>query len=90
VLSIWAVAVIVLDDLIEELVESLVRVVGSSVNTDSGVLILDTRKDAGLERDTRSAGLVLVLVPDFLTHALFQLGVVGAGEESIEILEFIG
>ena len=52
------------DDLVEELVESGVRVVGTSVDTDAGVKVLDAREDAGLEADTGSIRLVLVLLPD--------------------------
>jgi hypothetical protein len=47
--SIWGMSVIVLDDLIEKLVEAFVRVVRPSINTDSGILILDTRENADLE-----------------------------------------
>jgi len=49
VLGVWGVSVIVLDDLIEELGETLVGVVGSRVGTDTGVLVLDSREDNCLE-----------------------------------------
>jgi hypothetical protein len=49
VLGIRGVTVVVLNNLIEELVELGVGFVGTSVNTDTGIEVLDTREDAGLE-----------------------------------------
>lgn len=44
--------VVVLDNLIEKFVELGVGLVGSSINTDSRILVSNTREDAGLERNT--------------------------------------
>ena len=74
VLGIWAVAVIVEDNLIEKLVELGVSIVRSSIDTDSGVLVGNTGEDAGLEGDTLGACLVLVFFPDLLGNALLALG----------------
>ena len=62
--------VVVLDNLVEELVEGLVRVVGASVSTNAGVDVLASREDAHLEGDTTSIMLVFVLIPDFLGEVL--------------------
>lgn len=48
-LVIWSMLMVLLNDLIEELVEALVRVMRTSVETDSGVKILDTRENTNLE-----------------------------------------
>ena len=66
--SIGLVAVVLLNDLIEEFVELGVSVMRSSVETDSGVKVLDSREDAGLEGDTFGTALVLVLFPDLLSQ----------------------
>ena len=86
-----AMLVVVRDDLVEELAESGVRVVGTGVGADAGVEVLDTRKDADLEADTGGVGLVLVLLPDLLGEILRE-GRVGlaSGEESVKIDKFIG
>ena len=51
----WSMTVIVFDDLVEELGELSVGIVRSGIKSDSGVEVLDTREDAGLESDTLSA-----------------------------------
>ena len=58
------------DDLVEELVESGVRAVGTSIDTDAGVAVLDARENAGLKADTGSIRLVLVLLPDIFGKVL--------------------
>jgi hypothetical protein len=65
--------VVVGDDLIEELVELGVSIMRSSVNTDTRVLVGNTGEDASLESYALSAGLILVLLPDFLGQALLAL-----------------
>ena len=43
---------IVLDDLVKELVELVVRALRSSIDTDSRVKVLAAREDASLETDS--------------------------------------
>ncbi len=45
----WAVTAIVLNNLVEKLVELGVRVVGAGIKADSGVEVLNTGEDDGLE-----------------------------------------
>ena len=60
------------DDLIKELLEGEVGVLGTSVDTDAGVEVLAAREDALLEGDSSGITLVLVLVPDVLGQMLAQ------------------
>jgi len=85
VLGIRGVSVVVLNNLIEELVELRVGFVGTSVDTDTRVNVLDTGVDAGLERDTVLILLVSVFLPDLLGKALAELrfAVLGEGREII-------
>lgn len=69
-LSINAVTVVVKNDLIEELVELLVSVVRTSVNTDTGIDILNTGEDASFESNTILVLLILVFIPNLLGKAL--------------------
>ena len=92
VLGIWGVAVVGLDDVVEELVEFRVGVVGASVNTNARVLVGDSGENAHLEGDTLSAFFVFILLPDFLGQAslalvLFWQG--SGGEEVIEVDEIL-
>jgi len=73
VLGIRGVTVVVLDNLIEELVELAVGFVGTGIDTDTGVKVLDTGVDAGLESDTILILLVLVFFPDLLGEGLGKL-----------------
>jgi len=66
--SVGSVTVVVLDDLVEEIAESLVRVVGTSVTANAGIDVLAAREQAGLERDTTLVRDILVLVPVILTE----------------------
>jgi len=81
--------VVVGNTLIEELVESSVSVLRSGVDSDTRVLVLDTREDASFESNSLSARLVFVLLPNFLGEALFELRFAGWSEESFEIDEFV-
>ena len=87
--GIRCVLVVVGNALIEELVESSVRVLRSSVDSDTRVLVLDTREDASFESNSLSARLVFVLFPNFLGEALFELRFAFWSEESFEIDEFV-
>jgi hypothetical protein len=49
---IWGMTMIVLDALIEKLVEFGISVVGSSVKTNTRILVSNTGEDASLERYT--------------------------------------
>lgn len=80
--GIGSVTVVVLDDLVEEVRESLVGVVGTSVAANAGVNVLAARENALFERDTASILLVLILFPVFLGEETSNRGfLVGLGEE---------
>jgi hypothetical protein len=64
------VAVIRLNDLVEERSEGVVRIVGSSIDTDSGISPLGTGEDALLEGETEFISSVLALFPDLRSKAL--------------------
>lgn len=81
--------VIVLNDLVEELVELGVSIMRSSIDTDSGVEVLDAGENAGLEGNALCALLVFVFFPDFLGHALGQLGLGSGWEERVKINELV-
>ena len=82
-----AVTMVVLDDLIEKLVELGVGTVGTSIEADTGIEVLDTRVDAGLESDAHVAFLVLVLIPDLRGQVLAKRRLGASREESLEILK---
>jgi len=84
-----AVLVVVGNALVEELVELGVSIVRSSVDSNTGVLVLDTREDASLESNALRARLVFVLFPNFLGQALFELRFAFWGEESFKVNEFV-
>jgi hypothetical protein len=66
--------VISLDDFIEQWGEGIVRVVGSSVDTDSGVSPLGSREDSLLERETVFVSSVFAFLPDIRGKALGKEG----------------
>jgi len=66
VLGGWSVTVVLLNNFVEKFVELGIRVVRTSVEADSGIKVCDSREAASLEADASGAGLVFVLVPDFL------------------------
>ena len=80
---------IVGDALVEELVEGRVGVGGAGVDTNSGVLVLNSREDASLESNALGAFHVLVLFPDFLGKALLEFRFALTGEEGVEIFEIV-
>lgn len=61
--GIGSVAMVVLDNLVEEIGEGLVRVVGASIAANTGVDVLATGKNALFEGDTARVRYILVLVP---------------------------
>ena len=83
-----AVLVVVGNALVEELVELSVSVVRSSVDSDTGVLVLDTREDASFESNTVLVLLILVFLPNILGEALAKCGFAVSGEcrEFLKIL----
>jgi len=87
------VTVVLLDDLVEKLVESSVGSVGASVDTDAGVGVVAAGEDAGLELNTLSVLLVLVLFPDLLGEVLGEerlvltSGEVGEGVKLLLVLQ---
>jgi len=88
VLSLNTVTVIVKNDLIEELVELVVSVVGTSVNTDTGINVLNTGEDASFESNIVLVLLILVFLPNFLGEALAESRFAVSGEywEFLKIL----
>lgn len=90
VLIVLLVLVIVLNDLVEQLLELGVGLVGTGIHTDARVLIGNSGENAGLEADTGVARLVLVLLPNLLGEALLELRLALWGEEGIEIGEAFG
>ena len=88
VLGIDAMAVVLLDDWVEELVELGVSLVGASVDTDAGVDVLAATEDADLEGHASFAGHVFVLVPDLLGEVLAQEGL-GALWEKWEVSQVV-
>ena len=84
-----AVAVILLDDLVEEVLEGGVGVLGTGVAANARVEILAAREDAGLEGNASLVALVMVLVPDGLGEVPGDSGV-GAFRELGEASEVIG
>jgi hypothetical protein len=91
VLIVRTVTVVVLDDLVEELVEGSVGVVGTSIDTDARVEVLDTGEDASFERYTLGALLVFVLVPNFLCKVPLERGLdfFTLREEGVKVLELV-
>jgi hypothetical protein len=83
------VGVILLDDLIKELVETGIRVVRSSVKTNSRVLVLNSREDLCLEGDTSLVHFILILVPDLLSQTFGEKGVGSWLEERVKVAELI-
>ena len=69
-LIVGTVTMVVLNDLIEELIEGEVGVVGASIHANSRVEVLASREDTSLEGNTSRIALILVFVPDFLGKVL--------------------
>lgn len=65
----WFMSVIGLDDFVEEWGKSIVGVVRSSINTDTGVSPLRSREDGLSEGETEFISSVFALVPDLLRKA---------------------
>lgn len=78
---------IVLNYLIEQLVEFVVRIVRACIHTNAWVLVCNSREDAKLEGDTFFAGLVFVLVPDFFCKTSFARRCSAFIKEVIEVNE---
>jgi hypothetical protein len=74
VLVSWLVTVISLDDLVHEWGEGIVRVVGSSVNSDTGVGPFTSREDALSESESEFISSILALLPNILGKALLEEG----------------
>lgn len=87
--GVGGVTVVVLDDLVEELVEGSVGVVGASVETDAGVSVLAAREDAGSEVNALRVNLVLVLLPDLLGEVLGEERLVGTLGEVGELSKLL-
>jgi len=74
------VTVIVIDDLIEEWGESIVRIVGSGIDTNTGVSPLGSGEDSLLERETEFIFLVLAFFPNVWGKTFAEDGF-GSGRE---------
>lgn len=85
------VAVVLLDDAVEEVSEGGVGVLRSSVASDAGVNVLAAREDAHLERNARLVALVVVLGPDVLGEVLGdeRLGALGEDREASKIVRVL-
>jgi hypothetical protein len=85
--------VVILNDGVEQVGESLVAVHGTGVAADARVSVLAARQDASLEGDTVGVLGFLVLVPDLFVEVLAEEGVLlafgegGVGLEVINTLE---
>lgn len=90
VLVLWPVLVVVLDNLIEELVEALVRVVGTCVEADTGLWVLDSGEAHELEGNAAGILLILVLLPDFLGEAPGEGGGASAWEKLLILVQLLG
>lgn len=74
------VSVIRLNDLIEERSEGVVRIVGSGIDTDSGISPLGAREDALLEGETEFVSSIFALFPNSGGKALGKEGLGSSGE----------
>ncbi len=74
------VAVIFINNFIEQRSEGVVRVVGASVNTDAGLGPLGAGEDGLLKCESMLIFLVLKLLPDGSGEALLQEGLCAGGE----------
>jgi len=61
-----------LDDLIHEWSEGIVRVVGTSINTDTRVGPLGTGEDALSESESEFISSILALIPNLLGKAFVK------------------
>ena len=82
------VTVVRFDDLVHEWGEGVVRVVGSSVNSDTGVGPFTSREDALSESESEFISSILALLPNILGKALLEEGSSSSWEhwESFNIL----
>lgn len=74
--------------MIEEFVELGVSIVGTSVNTDTGIDVLNTGEDASFESNTVLVLRILVFLPNVLGEALAKSRFAVSGEygEFLKIL----
>jgi len=83
------VAVIIHDDLVKELIELCVGLVGSSINSNTWVKIGNSRENAGLESNLFIAGHIFVLLPNLLGQALGKLRFSSWREKCFEVLKLM-
>ena len=76
------------DNLVEEVLEGGVGVLGTSVAANTRVDVLAAREDASLEADTSGVTLVVVLLPDVLGEVLAdkRFAVLGELRPALKIL----
>jgi len=72
--------VIFFDDFIEEWSEGIVRIMGTSIHTDTGVSPLGSREDTLSESETKLVSSVFALFPDILSQALHEKGLAASWE----------
>jgi hypothetical protein len=90
VLIIFSMLVVVLNNLVENLGELGISIVRSGIETDTRVLVGNTRENAGLESYTFFAGLVLILIPDLFCKAYFSLRFGSFLKELVKVDEVLG
>ena len=68
----WLVTVILLNNFVHEWSKGIVRVVGTSINTDTRVGPLGSREDSLSESETEFISSVFALFPDLLGKAFVK------------------
>ena len=86
-----AVAMVLLNNLVEHWGERSVGVVAASIDTDSRVGVLGTREDCCLERDTTSVLLVLKQIPHSFVKILAEKRCGSSGEngKACDVFRFL-
>jgi len=74
VLVSWLVSMVRLDNLVHEWSEGVVGIVGSSINTDTGVSPLGSREDSLSESEAELISSILALFPHISGEALLEKG----------------
>jgi hypothetical protein len=84
----WLVSVVSLDDLVHEWSESVIGVVGTSIDTDTGVGPLGAREDTLFEGESELVPSIFALLPDVLGEALGKERC-GSGWEVWHVLDLL-
>ena len=84
----WLVTVISLDNLVHEWSEGVVGVVGSSIDTDTGLSVLATGHDGLSESETEFISSILAFLPNVWSKAFGEEGL-GTGWEVWHTLDVL-